>query len=172
MMAAPTVFSSSSSSSSASRWTYDVFLNFKGEDTRNNLTSDLNAALVSKGIRTFMDSDSENLEIGEQIPEGLENVIKESMFAIIIFSENYANSKWCLEELALIMETHGQKVFPVFLEKLDPSKVEGWRSGKYFEQHETRFGREVVERLGSALIQAAQASGFRLKDFGNQKRVD
>ncbi|XP_042518553.1 disease resistance protein RUN1-like [Macadamia integrifolia] len=121
--------SSSSSSPSASRWsTYDVFLSFRGEDTRNNFTHDLYDALVKKNIETF--KDDEKLKIGDLISEALKKAIKESRFAIIIFSTNYANSRWCLEELALIMEEcwekkhHCQKVFPVFLKGVDPLDLE------------------------------------------------
>ena len=35
--------------------TYDVFLSFKGEDTRNNFTGYLYDSLKKMGIHTFMD---------------------------------------------------------------------------------------------------------------------
>ena len=34
---------------------YDVFLNFRGEDTRSGFTSHLHAALEQKGIITYID---------------------------------------------------------------------------------------------------------------------
>ena len=36
-------------------WKYDVFLSFRGEDTRNNFTGHLYKALDRKGLGTFMD---------------------------------------------------------------------------------------------------------------------
>ena len=44
----------SSSSSSTRRWNYDVFLSFRGEDTREGFTSHLYKALCDKGINTFI----------------------------------------------------------------------------------------------------------------------
>ncbi|KAI9377507.1 hypothetical protein POPTR_019G070522v4 [Populus trichocarpa] len=43
---------------------YDVFLSFRGKDTRNNFTSHLYDALCRKQIKTFIDND---LERGEEI---------------------------------------------------------------------------------------------------------
>ncbi|KAK9266081.1 hypothetical protein L1049_021427 [Liquidambar formosana] len=47
----------SSCSFSSHRWSYDVFLSFRGEDTRKNFTDHLYSALKSAGINTFSDND-------------------------------------------------------------------------------------------------------------------
>ena len=39
---------------------YDVFLSFRGEDTRNGFTSNLNGILRHNGINTFMDRSEEH----------------------------------------------------------------------------------------------------------------
>ncbi|PRQ21565.1 putative TIR domain-containing protein [Rosa chinensis] len=62
--------SSSSSSSSFSsppsgKLTYDVFLSFRGTDTRKNFTDHLYTALKQKGIFTFRDD--EELERGNRL---------------------------------------------------------------------------------------------------------
>uniref|UniRef100_A0A7N2R369 TIR domain-containing protein n=1 Tax=Quercus lobata TaxID=97700 RepID=A0A7N2R369_QUELO len=67
---------SSSVSSLTPRWKYDVFLSFRGEDTRNNFTDHLYAALQRKGIVTFRDE--EGLEKGESISPALLKAIEES----------------------------------------------------------------------------------------------
>ncbi|XP_043710571.1 disease resistance protein RPS2-like [Telopea speciosissima] len=170
MAAAPTdvVQSFSSSSSSASRWSYDVFLSFRGEDTRDNFTRKLYDALVGRRIETF--KDDEKLKIGDLISEALKKAIKESRFAIIIFSRNYGNSRWCLEELALIMECwekhHGQKVFPVFLKGVEGSDVRRQKGSfeEPFRKHQERFEPEMVERWRSALKIAGELRGWNLKD--------
>jgi hypothetical protein len=113
----------SSSSSSTCRWRYDVFLNFRGEDTRRNFTAHLHKALVSKGITTFIDD--VQLRSGEEISPVLLRAIDESRISIVVFSKNYASSRWCLDELQEIVEckkTKGQIVVPVFY-KVDPSDV-------------------------------------------------
>jgi len=100
----------------------DVFLSFSEQDTRVGLTSHLHAALKRKQILTFVDY---QLVRGDEIPESLLRTIEEAKLSVIVFSENYASSKWCLEELAKIFErrrNNGQIVIPVFY-KVDPSHV-------------------------------------------------
>lgn len=81
---------------------YDVFLSFRGEDTRRNIVSHLYNALQQRGIRTF--KDDERLETGKSISDELLKAIEEARFAVIIFSKSYASSRWCLEELAHIIK--------------------------------------------------------------------
>ena len=72
-------------SSSSSRWKYDVFLSFRGEDTRNRFADHLYSALKQKGIFTFRDD--EELERGRPISLKLLKAIEESLFAIVILSK-------------------------------------------------------------------------------------
>ena len=112
----------SPSSSSTHQWKYEVFLSFRGEDTRNNFTDHLYDALDRRGIITFRDE--EGLERGKSI-SNLFKAIEESQFAIIILSKNYASSKWCLDELAKIVkcrEETGLIVLPVFYD-VDPFDI-------------------------------------------------
>ncbi|KAM7466165.1 hypothetical protein LguiB_013727 [Lonicera macranthoides] len=102
-------------------WNYDVFLSFRGEDTRKNFTDHLHNALTRAGIRTFRDDDQ--LPRGKHIPFQLTKAIEESRISIIVFSKNYASSSWCLDELVKVLEcknTRGQLVLPVFYD-VDPS---------------------------------------------------
>ena len=46
------------SSSLTNRYIYDVFLSFRGKDTRNGFTSNLNGILRHNGINTFIDRKS------------------------------------------------------------------------------------------------------------------
>ncbi|KAL6315670.1 hypothetical protein AAG906_005758 [Vitis piasezkii] len=89
-----------SSYSSSFQRNYDVFLSFRGEDTRNNFTAHLYDVLCRKGINTFIDNGK--LERGQVISPALVAAIQNSMFSIIVLSQNYASSKWCLEELVKI----------------------------------------------------------------------
>ncbi|XVF70263.1 hypothetical protein PTKIN_Ptkin11bG0147000 [Pterospermum kingtungense] len=91
----------SSSSSSLSRKKYDVFLSFRGQ-TRKNFTDHLYAALNRSGIITFRDDPK--IEAGEGIALELFKPIQESWCSLIIFSETYAYSGWCLDELAEIVK--------------------------------------------------------------------
>ncbi|XVF77798.1 hypothetical protein PTKIN_Ptkin14bG0075300 [Pterospermum kingtungense] len=67
---------SSLPSSSISQLKYDVFLSFRGEDTRKNFTDHLYDALRRKGIVTFRDD--QNLKAGEEIAPELLKAIQES----------------------------------------------------------------------------------------------
>ena len=111
------------SSPSYSSWKYDVFLSFCGDDTRKNFRNHLYTALKQKGIITFMDD--EKLERGKYISQELLKAIEESKYAIVVLSKNYASSRWCLIELAKIVECMtktGLTILPVFYH-VDPSNV-------------------------------------------------
>ncbi|XP_009779694.1 TMV resistance protein N-like [Nicotiana sylvestris] len=150
-------------SSSSSRWSYDVFLSFRGEDTRKTFTSHLYEVLNDRGIKTFQDD--KRLEYGATIPEELCKAIEESQFAIVIFSKNYATSRWCLNELVEIMECKTQfrqTVIPIFYD-VDPSHIRNQKESfaKAFEEHETKYKDDVegIKRWRIALTAAANLKG-------------
>ncbi|KAH0978141.1 hypothetical protein GBA52_027860 [Prunus armeniaca] len=163
--------SSSSSSSAAAADTdipplqekYDVFISFRGEDTRLTFTSHLYDALCRKKIETYIDY---RLLRGEEIAPALLEAIERSTISVIIFSKNYASSTWCLDELVHILECKekkGQLVVPIFFD-ISPSDVRN-RKGNYalaFRQHEKRFKDNIdkVHKWRDALTKAANLSGF------------
>ncbi|XP_024199718.1 disease resistance protein RUN1-like [Rosa chinensis] len=111
-----------SSTNHQNHYTYEVFLSFRGGDTRFNFTDHLHTALCQKGIETFRD---DKLSRGDDIPQELLKAIVESKVSIIVFSQNYASSRWCLDELVKILECRklkGQEVRAVFY-KVEPSDV-------------------------------------------------
>ncbi|CAL5413883.1 unnamed protein product [Camellia sinensis] len=114
--------SASSSASAPPRWSYDAFLSFRGEDTRKNFTDHLYAALVQAGIHTFRDDDE--LPRGQIISSELLKSIEESRISIVVFSRNYASSRWCLDELVKIIEckrTLGQLLLPISTMLIHPT---------------------------------------------------
>ncbi|CAL5425320.1 unnamed protein product [Camellia sinensis] len=151
---------------------YDVFLSFSGIDTRMNFTSHLFAALERHGFYTFRDDTK--LHRGEDIGSELLNAIKESSISIIVFSKNYAMSKWCLDELVQIMEckkTFKQIVLPIFYD-VDPSDVRAQkgRVAEAFAKHEEHFGKSSdgkVEKWRAAFTEVANLSGWDLKKVYN-----
>ena len=153
-----------SSISSSSDWKYAVFLSFRGEDTRNNFTGHLYKALDQKGIETFMDD--KKLRTGEEISPTLVTAIQRSRCSIIVLSENYASSKWCLEELVMILEcnrTKNLKVVPIFY-NVDPSHVRNQTGtfGEALAKHEENLKIKVekVQKWREALTQVANLSGL------------
>uniref|UniRef100_F6HS39 ADP-ribosyl cyclase/cyclic ADP-ribose hydrolase n=1 Tax=Vitis vinifera TaxID=29760 RepID=F6HS39_VITVI len=74
-MASSSTHRASSSTTSISR-NYDVFLSFRGGDTRRNFTDHLYTTLTASGIQTFRDD--EELEKGGDIASDLLRAIEES----------------------------------------------------------------------------------------------
>ncbi len=157
-------FSSSSSSSSSSLYhvKHDVFLSFRGADTRNNFIGHLYGDLHRLGISTFIDN---TLERGEEIEPAILKAIEDSNISVVIFSKNYADSPWCLDELVKILECkdkQGQKVIPVFYH-IDPTDVRNQTAsfGKALAKHEQDFkdNSDKVQKWRIALSKAANISG-------------
>jgi hypothetical protein len=152
-------------------WNYEVFLSFRGEDTRKNFTDHLYYALVRVGIRTFRDD--EELQRGKTISTELLNVIRGSRISIVIFSKGYASSRWCLDELVQIVDcknTIGHTLLPIFYH-VDPSDVRN-QTGTFaeaFARHEKRFQSDMerVQRWRVALTDAANCSGWDLESVSN-----
>ncbi|XP_068345445.1 disease resistance protein RUN1-like [Pyrus communis] len=152
--------------SSSKQWEHDVFLSFRGEDTRKTFTDSLYWALKKDGVNVFIDE--KKLPRGENIRDELVEAIKRSRIAAIVFSERYADSRWCLEELEMIMECRrstGLTVLPIFYH-IDPSHVRH-QTGSFaepFQKHEERFPEDKVLRWRSALNEAGNLAGGNLEN--------
>ncbi|CAN1351450.1 Disease resistance protein RUN1 [Linum perenne] len=164
----------STATHSTSRCTYDVFLSFRGADTRNGFTGHLYSALLRSGIHTFLD-DKEMETGGEVGPECLRG-IEESRFSIVVLSKRYASSVWCLEELVHILNCRrygsGHGVWPVFYD-VDPSDVEECRGSfdEAFAQHEADFSARIKE-WKAALREVSYLKGLDVRKHadGNEAK--
>ncbi|CAI9297643.1 unnamed protein product [Lactuca saligna] len=153
----------SSSTSPIHSFQYDVFLSFRGEDTRKNFVDHLYLALEQRKISTY--KDDEKIEKGKRISEQLIRSIEDSKFYIIVFSKNYASSSWCLDELVKIMECHKTNeriAYPIFYD-VEPTEVRHQTGavGKAFAKHEKE---ESAEKWRDALKEAATLAGWELKN--------
>ena len=162
-MALVTYEGASSSSFTHQPKKFDVFLSFRGEDTRLGFISLLYKALCQRGIKTFID---DNLQKGEEISRGLLKVIESSKISIVVFSKNYASSKWCLDELVKIVKCKkkDQLVLPVFY-NIDPSEVRHQKGkfGEALSKHEEKLKDYKVQSWREALFEAANISGWHYK---------
>ncbi|XP_068343302.1 disease resistance protein RUN1-like isoform X2 [Pyrus communis] len=158
-----------SSSDSNTHWgyRYDVFLSFRGEDTRRTFTDHLYTALNNAGFLTFRDDDE--LERGEDIKPGLQKAIRQSRASVVVFSKDYASSRWCLDELVMILErkrtTSDHVVLPVFYD-VDPShaRKQTGSIGKAFARHEKTQSPNKVRGWREALAELADLAGMVLSN--------
>lgn len=137
-----------------------VFLSFKGE-TRDKLACFLYDALKADGFEAFMDK--ETIGVGEELDSRIRNGIKGSMSAIVLFSQNYAFSTWCLDELVLLLERNRNSryfIIPIFYD-VEPSHIR-YQLGSYgaaLEKHRMRYDKEKVDKWRQALEEVANIVG-------------
>ncbi|CAN1229976.1 Disease resistance protein L6 [Linum perenne] len=153
---------------------YEVFLSFRGPDTRSHITDILYRFLIHSKIHTFKDDDE--MRKGEGIWPTLVKAINHSKIYIPILSENYAHSKWCLKELAEIVQRQKQDnrriILPIFY-MVDPSDVRH-QSGPYqkaFQQHEQTFGAPTVKIWKDALNEVGTLKGWHVKSNNEQGAI-
>ncbi|XP_021802100.1 TMV resistance protein N-like [Prunus avium] len=156
-----------SSSNTSRSCRYHVFLSFRGEDTRKTFTDHLFTALVNAGFRTFRDDDE--LERGEDIKPELQKAIKHSRTSVIVFSKDYASSRWCLDELVMILERKRTSpdyvVLPVFYD-VNPSHVRKQTGSlaRAFARHQKSQPPKKVKAWKDALAEVADLAGMVLQN--------
>ncbi|XP_072075677.1 uncharacterized protein [Arachis hypogaea] len=139
------------------RRTYDVFVSFRGKDTRPTFTSHLHTSLQNAGIAAFKDDDDvDGLQRGERISIALLKAIGLSACSVIVFSTHYADSKWCLQELENIMVCHrtkNQVVYPIFYE-VHPSDVR-------YQKKDTDFGKAFESLISRRSVEEDKVQSWR-----------
>ncbi|XP_028778389.1 disease resistance-like protein DSC1 [Neltuma alba] len=165
------MFPIASPSSSSSSKKYDVFLSFRGEDTRRSFTSHLHTALCLRDIETYIDY---KLPKGDDISQSLIEAIHDSFISVVVFSQNYATSKWCLNELLEILcckQHQEQIVVPIFYE-IDPSDVRKQKGAyeKAFAEHLEKNS-EKVEKWRQALFEIANLAGWDSCNYRDEAKL-
>ena len=146
----------------AFRLRWDVFLSFRGADTRYSFIEPLYNALHSRGVRVFRDDDG--LDRGDDIAPTLLEAIDDSAASIVVLSRDYASSRWCLEELARICDCD-RLILPVFY-GVDPSDVRRQKDSfeEAFKIKEAKFDEVKVLRWREAMEKVGNRAGFLLDD--------
>ncbi|GJV25803.1 NB-ARC domains-containing protein [Tanacetum coccineum] len=131
----------------------------------------------STSSRLSQGYDNKTLEIGNPIASELLEAIEASRIAIVVLSNNFATSKWCLEEIAKIVncKEHGKLiVIPVFYH-VDPSDVrhQGNCFQKGFSDHEANpeIAPQNVERWRDACRKVGALSGLHVTQHRNEAEV-
>ncbi|KAJ0230682.1 Toll/interleukin-1 receptor homology (TIR) domain-containing protein [Hirschfeldia incana] len=159
-----------SSGQTQERWSYDVFLSFRGPDVRNGFLSHLYKSLVTSGIYTF--KDEKVLAMGKRISPELCEAIRNSKIHLVVLSENYASSSWCLDELVEIMRcwkvSSDAMVLPIFY-KVAPSDVRSQTGpfGESFHTHLSRHRESKLKRWRKALTNIANLKGYHSSNGDN-----
>jgi hypothetical protein len=172
-MAHRTTTSASASSSSApysASTHFQVFINHRGPDVKKTFAAHLYRSLSDHhGLQVFLDE--RELLPGNEIDSQIKEAIQVASVHIAIFSKKYATSKWCLDELCLMVdsEKRGATILPVFY-KVKPSELR-WtgtdKDGPYakaLREHEEkqRYDSRTIQSWREALSYVADISGFEL----------
>ncbi|KAF7850004.1 hypothetical protein BT93_L0030 [Corymbia citriodora subsp. variegata] len=156
----------------SSGYEYEVFLSFRGKDTRTGFTNFLYTSLIDVGIRVY--KDDEELGKGEKFGPKLLQAINQSKISIPIFSKGYAFSIWCLKELVQMVEcqkTTGQKIMPIFYD-VAPSEVRhqvgGYREAFLSHESKKRYDEETIREWKAALTTVGELDGWDLPSMANR----
>lgn len=169
------------SSSTLINASYDVFINHRGPDVKNEFATELYHALCRYGLRVFLDI--EELEEGDKITSEIDGAIRTASVQIAIFSPDYASSSWCLNELLLMLEMlkSGSTILPIFY-NVEPSDLRHKKyvvslrslAGKETIDFQTqvkkpRYEADLIEKWKNALSDAADISGFNLRTYNGDR---
>ncbi|XP_056165512.1 disease resistance protein L6-like [Syzygium oleosum] len=149
---------------------YDVFLSFRGSDTRKAFTDHLYQNLVKAGTVPFwVFRDDKSIPIGEEFSSQILDAITQSKISILVISENFASSKWCLRELIHIMDrkkSTSHIVLPIFY-KVAPSDVRHLEGnfGNAFRSSQACFEEKDIQEAQQALNEVSYLNGWESEKF-------
>ncbi|KAH9542534.1 hypothetical protein CY35_13G012600 [Sphagnum magellanicum] len=148
---------------------FDVFLNHRGPDVKGGFASHLHQALQEAGCRPFLDKPA--LEKGQHGQKKIYEALGCASVHVAIFSEHYADSHYCLDELCAMLESK-KLIIPVFYH-VSPSVLrceahDGPYTKAFLKNHGRRSASEV-KKWKDALRMAAELNGFKLDDYNGDE---
>lgn len=152
-------------------YNYDVFISHRGPEVKNTFAGYLYRDLYAHGLQPFLDR--EELQAGEYIDPQIEGAIESAYVHIVILSPGFADSRWCLDELLLMLKKTGDIIIPVFY-KVKPSEPRWANDGRYAQaltKHERtgRYKRQTLESWRNALKVVSYRVGFELDTYNGDE---
>ncbi|KAG0608634.1 hypothetical protein M758_8G121100 [Ceratodon purpureus] len=149
---------------------YDVFLNHRGPDVKTRFIAHLDEALRAAGLNPFLDKES--LRKGDPTFTSIDAALKVAKVHIAVVSKGYADSKYCLSELAAMLRS-GKPVIPVYYE-VEPAQLRWVENGPFaaaFEKHKCKRPPEQVQEWTHAIHHLADITGFcfRSSDYSGDE---
>ncbi|XP_010494541.1 PREDICTED: vesicle-associated protein 1-4-like [Camelina sativa] len=149
---------------------YQVFINFRGEKLRDRFLGFLVDALLEENVNVFIDDH----ELRGKDLDHLFNRIEESRVALTIFSKNFTESRWCLDELAKIkecVEEGSLTVIPIFFKMKtdDVKKLKGKFGDNFRDLKSTHRGEpETFRRWKEAMFCVSRNVGLSSSRYSRQ----
>ncbi|KAG0626910.1 hypothetical protein M758_2G161000, partial [Ceratodon purpureus] len=151
---------------------YDVFISHRGPDTKTGFVGFLYEGLKGTGLRPFLDCKS--IDKGQDSWTCIEHAIKTTPIVVVIFSESFAQSEWCLKELHLMLETPGIKILPVFY-KVQPCEVNFPEKGSLaagFDKLKQRHDATLINQWREDLKRASKLNGWEHSEAKQRLEID
>ncbi|KAI4368175.1 hypothetical protein MLD38_016762 [Melastoma candidum] len=128
-----------------------VFICHYGKETKKSIGSLLHQRFTKEQFGSFLDFKSLNL--GENIPKKIREVILKCTTAIILFSPGFCSSKYCLNEVLMILEEK-KPFIPIFWD-IDPSELEA-----ALEDNKGHFPESDMENYRAAIKEVIDIGGI------------
>ncbi|KAJ4981379.1 hypothetical protein NE237_032216 [Protea cynaroides] len=148
----------------------EVFISYKNGHPSSDFTKLLHRHLKEKEIQAFMDWN--DLRAGQPLSPEFSRGIQSSKISIPVICDTYVESKWCLCELAEMVECYeskGQIIMPIFF-KVKPTDVQNHKGivKALFKVHKQD---ERILIWKNALRLVGGMAGYKVKDDGDHENV-
>lgn len=143
---------------------HEVFISFRGKDVRKGFLSFLEDGLTRGCVKYYVDHREKK---GEALDILLQR-IEESRVVLVILSENYMDSKWCIKELLKTSEKIGPrlKAIPIFYNVIVEDVKNNWKVNEQVRAEEGEAkGEEREKQVKEALKILTRHMGMRSEQY-------
>ncbi|KAI3439941.1 TIR domain-containing protein [Psidium guajava] len=119
----------------------DVFISHRGAETKRSIAGLLHNFLSLLGLHPFLDSRS--MKPGDKLFDEIDAAIYGCKVGVAVFSPRWGESRFCLHELALLVEAK-KRVIPIFCD-VKPSQLQVVDDAKHSASDLQRYRRALEE---------------------------